>query len=67
MLARAKYYAEESLQWLVDDGRATDVSVAATNPEMGWLALEIIITLPDGSTYTDNYNYQPVTGIFLQN
>ena len=67
MLARAKYYAEESLQWLLDDGRATDVAVTATNPQMGWLALEITITLPDGSTYTDNYNYQPSTGFFLQN
>lgn len=67
VLARAKYYAEESLQWLLDDGRATDVTVTATNPQQGWLALEITITLPDGSTYAGNYNYQPATGFFLQN
>ena len=67
VLARAKHYAEESLQWLLDDGRATDVAVTATNPQMGWLALEIIITLPDGNTYTDKYNYQPSTGFFIQN
>ena len=67
VLARAKHYAEEALQWLLDDGRATDVAVAATNPQIGWLALEIIITLPDGSTYADTYNYQPSTGFFIQN
>ena len=67
VLARAKYYAEESLQWLLDDGRATDVAVTATNPQLGWLTLEITITLPDGSTYTDKFNYQPSTGFFIQN
>ena len=67
VLAKAQYYAAEALQWLLDDGRATDVVVTATNPQTGWLALEITITLPDGSTYADKYNYQSATGFFIQN
>ena len=64
VMAKAKYYAEEALQWLLDDGRATVVTVTASNPQMGWLLLEISITLPDGTNYADAFSYQPSTGVF---
>lgn len=46
VLARAQEYAAESLQWLVDDGVVESVSVAASNPRDGILALAIDIFRP---------------------
>ncbi|MEE9357459.1 phage GP46 family protein [Candidatus Vondammii sp. HM_W22] len=50
VLARAKEYAEEALQWLIDDGVASAVSVLATSAGSGWLNLHIKITRPQGDS-----------------
>ena len=42
-LQRAREYAEEALQWLVDDGVAAALDVLATNPRDGLLALSVSI------------------------
>jgi phage gp46-like protein len=46
VLARAQDYAEEALAWLVADGVAGRVTVNASNPRMGLLALDIAIDRP---------------------
>ena len=55
VLDRARHYAEEALAWLVEDGVATAVSVTASSPRSGWLALEVTITLPDSSEYRETF------------
>lgn len=40
----ARQYAEQALQPLIDDKRATAVSVTVTSPEAGWLLLDIRVT-----------------------
>lgn len=42
---RARDYAREALQWLVDDGLASSVEVTAMTPRIGWLVLDISIGL----------------------
>lgn len=59
--ALAKEYAEEALQWLVDDGVAAKVLVAATGVRgtdcNNVLALQIDITQPDGKSLGWKYRY----------
>lgn len=45
-LRRAQYYAEEALAWLLAVGAASSVSVEATAPRRGVLALAITIGRP---------------------
>ena len=45
-LSLAKQYAEEALQWLVDDGVALSVVVTTSSPSKGFLALKVEITKP---------------------
>lgn len=47
-LARAREAAEDALRWLVDDGIARVVSVQASNPRDGVLALAVSIERPEG-------------------
>lgn len=47
-LLRARGFAEEALQWMVTDGVVRAVTVAASNPRDGLLALAITIEKPDG-------------------
>jgi phage gp46-like protein len=47
-LLRARGFAEEALQWMVTDGVARAVTVTASNPRDGLLALAITIDKPDG-------------------
>jgi len=54
VLNRAREYAQEALQWLVDDGVAKAVDVNATWLRTGVLSLETIITKPTG----ENLAYQ---------
>lgn len=59
--ALAKEYAEEALQWLIDDGIAAKVEVAAV-PMRGTdcdcvLSLRIQITKPDGKSLGWKYRY----------
>lgn len=48
-LVRYEEYARESLQWLIDDGIATAVSVTASYPETGRVDLVIAIQRPQGA------------------
>lgn len=50
VLRRAKDYAQEALQWLIDDGIASAVAVTPANPRQGLLDLHIVISLVDGDT-----------------
>ncbi|MBL4763525.1 MAG: phage GP46 family protein [Gammaproteobacteria bacterium] len=50
-LNRAIAYAKEALQWLIDDGHAVKVTVAAEWASLGLLALHIIIDLADGERF----------------
>lgn len=56
-LARAQEYAEESLAWLLEDGRALAVSVSAFVVRTGVLGLRVQITLPDRTVFDDVFNY----------
>ncbi|MGY6090399.1 phage GP46 family protein [Avibacterium paragallinarum] len=50
VLDDAQAYAEQALQWLVQDKQATALEVIATNPNDGVLLLTVVITLPNGTT-----------------
>ena len=56
-LTRAKDYAQDALQWLVDDGIAGSVDVAASWPAPGFLGLRIVIRQGPGADPV-NLNYQ---------
>jgi len=56
ILNRAREYAEEALQWLIDDGVAATVSVAASWVRTGMLGMVIDITRPDGSS--ENFRFE---------
>lgn len=50
VLDDAQAYAEQALQWLIDDGHAIAIDVMATNPEQSVLLLSVVVTLPNGQT-----------------
>lgn len=50
VLDDAQVYAEQALQWLIDDSRALAIDVMATNPEQSVLLLSVVVTLPNGQT-----------------
>ncbi|HHF5724345.1 phage GP46 family protein [Haemophilus haemolyticus] len=50
VLDDAQAYAEQALQWLIDDGHALAIDVIATNPEQSVLLLSVVVTLPNGQT-----------------
>ncbi|UXN35511.1 phage GP46 family protein [Avibacterium paragallinarum] len=50
VLDDAQAYAEQALQWLVQDKQAIALEVIATNPNDGVLLLTVVITLPNGTT-----------------
>lgn len=54
-IARARTYAREALQWLIDDGVAARVDVDVQAKPGGVLALAITVHRPDGSAA--NYDY----------
>jgi phage gp46-like protein len=49
VLRRAENYAREALQWILDDGVATRVEIAAENPRDGLLALSVRIRSATGA------------------
>lgn len=49
VLAQAKEYAEESLQWLIEDRVATSVTVEVARGGLDQLNLKVIIAKPDKS------------------
>lgn len=44
----AKQYAEESLQPIIDDGRADEITVSTSRPKNGWLILHIRVQTAQG-------------------
>lgn len=50
VLDDAQAYAEQALQWLIDDGHALAIDVMATNHEQSVLLLSVVVTLPNGQT-----------------
>jgi phage gp46-like protein len=58
---KAKEYAEESLQWLIDDGAATEIMVQLERQSIDRLALGIKIIRGDKAAidirFTDIWNY----------
>lgn len=57
VVRRARDYAEEALRWLVTDGVAAGVSVAASVPRQGLLRLDIRIRLASGGEYRRELDY----------
>ncbi|MDZ7804345.1 phage GP46 family protein [Thiohalophilus sp.] len=53
VLQRARQYAEEALQWLLDDGVAESISVSAERVRAGVLGIYTTINLVDGTDFTD--------------
>lgn len=49
VLRLAKFYAEEALEWMSEDGHIRSAVVSATSPADGFLLLNVQLTLPDGS------------------
>lgn len=40
-MQRCKAYVQEALQWIIDDGLATSITVAVFAPRMGWLVAQV--------------------------
>lgn len=55
--ARAKEYAEEALQWLIDDGYALSVDVSAEHVRSSVLGLLIRMRLKDGGVFDEVFDY----------
>ncbi|KAB7624314.1 phage GP46 family protein [Alkalilimnicola sp. S0819] len=54
---RAREYAEEALQWLLEDSVATRVEVEAEVVRRGVLGLQVRIYRPRGTDFTGRYSY----------
>ena len=50
VLSLAETYAREALEWMLTDGVATEVSVAAAYGEGGRMVIAVTIGVPDNST-----------------
>ena len=50
VLARAQEYAQEALQWLLDDGVASSIVVTASSPKLNWCSLVVALQRPSGPT-----------------
>lgn len=48
ILDDAQVYAEQALQWLIEDNHVLGIDVSATNPEHSVLLLTVVVTLFDG-------------------
>lgn len=58
VLRRAEEYAEEALEWLVEDGVAKSVSSTAERVGLGMLQLTVQIQRPDGRRYQNAWEVQ---------
>lgn len=56
MLNRARSYATEALQWMLDDGVAARVDVDSVRSGMNDASLTIVIYQRDGSTWNMQFN-----------
>lgn len=51
----AVQYSEQALQPIIDDGRATNITVTASRPQPGWLVLAIVVVSASGQSETFNH------------
>lgn len=58
VLDRASAYALEALLWLKEAGRVSKITVAASQPQKGWLALDITLRLPSGAVVPFTFKAQ---------
>jgi len=56
-LRLAKIYAEQSTQWIVDDGLLASIDITTEFAVTGQLLINVAGTLPDGSEYFEVFNY----------
>lgn len=62
-LSRAKEFAEESLQWMIDDGVASSITVVTEYIERGWIQISVNIQRPRSTLsfrYEFNWQYEAV-------
>jgi len=57
VLKRAREYAEEALQWLIDDGIASRVEITAYDVRRGVLGMNIRIDRPTKGVAIYNFSY----------
>lgn len=48
----AEQYSKDALQWIIDDEHATKIDVTGSWPQVGWLALKIVIWMDDVVLYS---------------
>jgi phage gp46-like protein len=58
VLARAQQYAQEALQWLIEDKVALQVTVATSYISVGWMLIEIDIYRPSVQVVRYRYGYE---------
>lgn len=63
VLRRAEEYAYEALEWMLEDGVASHITVVATNPTMGWLKLDIDIQKPATEAARYSYIWEGLNGV----
>jgi phage gp46-like protein len=56
VLDKAQEYAEEALQWLIDDGVASGVSVRTSYPKDETILVEVEVTRSDRSVLSYQFN-----------
>jgi len=56
VLVRAKEYATEALQWLIEDGIAARVEVETSVPRTGVLGIAVTIHRPEGDAISFRYD-----------
>jgi phage gp46-like protein len=61
-LNEAVDYARQALDWLVEDGLASNIEVTGTIVPRSGITLEIVITSPEGETVTHYVPLWEVTG-----
>mgnify|MGYP002608449332 CR=1 FL=1 len=54
-LEKAREYAQESLQWLIDDGVAAEVQVTAERGEMDRLNMSVNVVKPDQTSLSARF------------
>jgi len=57
-LDRGKEYATEALRWFIKDGIAKTINVETYWHRKGVMAIAIVMTLPDDTTYEDLIDYE---------
>jgi phage gp46-like protein len=58
VLARAQQYAQEALQWMLEDKIAQDVVVETSYISLGWMLIAIDIYRPTGEVVRYRYGYE---------